>query len=142
MTVRAYIIAMILVAALVTSVCLADETLVGYWAFEEGEGDAVEDLSGAGNDGIVNGKTEWAAGKDGDALAFFKDGQGHVEIANSETLGVSDQITMSAWIKPSDIYIGDTWQDRNCIVAKVRAYYLDITDKGNLACYLYGVQPQ
>ena len=106
------------------------------------KGDVVADLSDAGNDGIINGQTEWTTGKNGSALAFFKDGQGHVEIANSETLGVSDQITMSAWIKPSDIYIGDTWQDRNCIVAKVRAYYLDITDKGNLACYLYGVQPQ
>ena len=57
MAVRAYIISMILVTALVASVCLADETLVGYWAFEEGEGDVVEDLSDAGNDGVVNGQT-------------------------------------------------------------------------------------
>jgi len=142
MTARTYVIVMILIAALMISVCLADETLVGYWAFEEGEGDVVEDLSDAGNDGVVNGQTEWMAGKNGDALAFFKDGQGHVEIVDSETLDISDQITMSAWIKPSEIYIGDVWQERNCVVAKKRAYYLDIMEAGNLACYLYGAQPQ
>jgi len=142
MIMRVYIIVMILITALMTSVCLPNETLVGYWAFEEGKGDVVEDLSDAGNDGIVNGQTEWTTGKNGNALAFFKDGQGYVEIADSETLDISDQITMSAWIKPSNIYIGDAWQERNCVVAKVRAFYLDITDKGNLACYLYGVQPQ
>ena len=29
--------------------------LVGYWSFEEGQGDTVYDLSGNGNDGIING---------------------------------------------------------------------------------------
>ncbi|MDB2362617.1 hypothetical protein N9V65_04125, partial [Flavobacteriales bacterium] len=31
--------------------------LVGYWNFEEGQGDTVFDLSGNGNDGIINGAT-------------------------------------------------------------------------------------
>ena len=31
--------------------------LVGYWNFEEGQGDTVYDLTGNGNDGIINGAT-------------------------------------------------------------------------------------
>ena len=34
-----------------------EEGLVGYWNFEEGQGDTVYDLSGNGNDGIINGTT-------------------------------------------------------------------------------------
>ena len=34
-----------------------EEGLVGYWNFEEGEGETVIDLSGNGNDGIINGAT-------------------------------------------------------------------------------------
>ena len=30
-----------------------EEGLVGYWNFEEGEGETVIDLSGNGNDGII-----------------------------------------------------------------------------------------
>jgi hypothetical protein len=115
---------------------------VGYWGFEEGEGGDAKDLSGSGNDGVIKGKTEWQQGKTGTALAFFKDGKGYVEIVDNETIDISEQITMSAWIKPSKIYIGGVWQERNCIVAKVRAYYFDISETGNLASYLYGVQPQ
>jgi hypothetical protein len=124
------------------SVCSADETLIGHWAFEEGNGADAKDLSDFGNDGVIKGETEWNQGKIGTALAFFKEGQGYVEIIDNETLDISEQITMSAWIKPTEIYIGDVWQERNCVVAKVRAYYLDISENGNLASYLYGVQPQ
>ena len=31
--------------------------LVGYWNFEEGEGNAAYDLAGSGDDGIINGAT-------------------------------------------------------------------------------------
>ena len=34
-----------------------EEGLVGYWNFEEGEGNTVYDLSGNGNDGTINGAT-------------------------------------------------------------------------------------
>ena len=139
---RRCIVTAVLIISLTVSVCSADEALVGYWAFEEGEGEDVKDLSGLGNDGIIMGQTEWKQGKLGTALAFFKDGQGYVEIVDNETLDIADQITMTAWIKPSDIYIGDDWTERNCIVAKKRAYYLDISETGNLAFYLYNVQPQ
>ena len=139
---KIYACVIIVIMTFVAGSCLADETLVGYWAFEEGQGDTVADLSDGGNDGVLKGQTEWTLGKNGSGLAFFKDGQGYVEVVSSDTLAISEQITISAWIKPSDIYIGDAWQERNCIAAKVRAYYLDISEQGKLASYLYGVQPQ
>ena len=40
----------------------ASAGLVAYWAFNEGSGDAVFDLSGNGNDGTINGAT-WGEGK-------------------------------------------------------------------------------
>lgn len=130
------------VMMLVAMVCSADETLVGHWAFEEGSGDSVEDLSDAGNDGAVMGDATWVAGKIGGGMEFSRAGQSYVEIVNSDTLGASEQITIAAWIKPSEIYIGAEWQQRNCIAAKVRAYYLDISEQGMLSAYLYNVQPQ
>ena len=34
-----------------------EDDLVGYWNFEEGEGNTAYDLSGNGNDGTINGAT-------------------------------------------------------------------------------------
>ena len=39
------------------SVGIEEEGLVGFWNFEEGEGETVYDISGNGNDGFVNGST-------------------------------------------------------------------------------------
>jgi len=127
---------------LITSVCFAEEGFVGYWGFEEGKGDSVRDLSGSENHGTIKGKSQWTQGKDGMALSFSKPDAVYVDIKDSKSIDISEGITMSAWIKPSKIYLGDDWMERNCVVAKKRAYYLDITEQGNLASYLYNVQPQ
>jgi hypothetical protein len=124
------------------ALCFAEEGLVGYWDFEERGGKEVKDLSGSGNDGAVKGKIKWDQGKSGLALALSKDGKGYIEIKDSESLDISDQITMTAWIKPTEIYVGNDWKERNCIAAKRRAYYMDISERGHLASYLYGPQPQ
>jgi hypothetical protein len=131
-----------LMMTLIAVVCYADDTLVGYWNFDEGNGIDVEDMSDAGNDGVVKGDVQWKQGKVVTAISLTKQGKGYVEVADSESLDISEQITISAWIKPGDIYIGGDWKERNCIAAKLRAYYLDIAETGNLAFYLYNVQPQ
>ena len=66
--------AMICAMVLVTSLCLADDTLVGYWAFEEGGGDTAEDSSDYGNDGLIQGQAHWQGGKVGNGLALVRDG--------------------------------------------------------------------
>lgn len=119
----------------------ADKGLVAYWSFD-GNGDQVKDGSRNGNNGKIIGSQKRVAGVKGKALEFDKKKKTHVEVADSKSLDIVDTITIEAWINPKSIYIGDDWKHRNCVLGKPTAYYLDITDQGNLASYLYGVQPQ
>lgn len=118
-----------------------EEDLIGYWSFDE-NGDVAKDVSGNGNDGEIIGSQKRAAGAKGQALEFDKSKQTYVEVVDSDSLDITDAITIEAWINPKSIYIGDDWKQRNCVLGKVRAYYFDINELGNLASYLYGVQPQ
>ncbi len=120
----------------------AEEGLVSYWTFDDGKGDKAKDSCKTGNEGIIKGKSQLVQGKTGTALLFIKQDAIYVEVNNNPSLNIKEQITMCAWIKPTSIYTGDDWKERNCVMAKRRAYYLDINEKGNLASYLYGVQPQ
>ncbi|HGE73219.1 TPA: LamG domain-containing protein [Candidatus Poribacteria bacterium] len=120
----------------------AEEGLVSYWTFDDGKGDKAKDSGKAGNEGVIKGKSQWVQGKTGTALSFVKQDAIYVEVKNNPSLNIKEQITMCAWIKPASIYTGEDWKERNCVMAKRRAYYLDINEKGNLASYLYGVQPQ
>ncbi|MBM3211716.1 hypothetical protein FJZ33_05835, partial [Candidatus Poribacteria bacterium] len=116
--------------------------MVLYLPFDEGNGSIVKDLSGYGNNGVTKGKVEWAQGIKGTALSFSKDWQGHVEVPDSNSLDVSQQITISAWIRPSKIYIGNDQLQMNDILVKFRSYYLTISEKGKLSLYLYGIKPE
>jgi len=74
----------------------ASADLVGYWNFDEGSGDVAVDSSGNGNDGTINGTPNWVAGQIGSALDF--DGSSNfVEIPHSESLSMTEQITIAAW---------------------------------------------
>ena len=67
--------------------------------FDEGEGRVGKDLSPFGNDGVLRG-TQWEEGKFGKALRF--DGvDDYVAIPHSESLDITDSITMAAWVKLS-----------------------------------------
>lgn len=80
---------------------------VGQWLFDEGSGDVVHDSSGNGNDGTFVGEPEWV--KDtpwGEGLSLEFDGAGayseYVEVEDAPSLNVTDEITVEAWIKPTD----------------------------------------
>ncbi len=62
----------------------AEKDLVGLWAFDEGTGNKVKDLSGNGNDGTISG-AKWVDGKFGKALEFHGDGD---QVAHVVTTGV------------------------------------------------------
>ena len=71
--------------------------LVAYWSFDEGTGNTVYDLSGNGNHGTIHGAT-WTQGKFGKALSF--DGvDDYVDCGNDESLNITDEITIEAWVK-------------------------------------------
>jgi len=70
-----------------------DKNLIGYWKFNEGEGNIAHDSSGYGNHGTIYG-ANWAS----PALSF--DGiDDYVNIGNNSNLQITSAITLEAWIK-------------------------------------------
>lgn len=79
-----------------------EEGLVLCFSFDQGETNAVRDLSGTGNNGVVNGNPKWAQGpgaKFGKAIEL--DGvSDYIEVADNDSLDVGDDdISMVLWIK-------------------------------------------
>jgi Concanavalin A-like lectin/glucanases superfamily len=71
---------------------------MSYFKFDENTGSATVDEMVAENDGALSGAT-WASGKSGSALSF--DGNDHVTVSDSNTLDLSNEITVSFWIYPT-----------------------------------------
>ncbi len=72
--------------------------LVAWWTLDDGSGDIAIDDSGNGHDGSLVGDTSWAPGITGGALKFDGDGD-YVDIGDAPALNITNQITVSAWIK-------------------------------------------
>ena len=70
--------------------------LVGYWSFDEGEGDTAYDYSGNWNDGSVDGAS-WTGGISDSALYF--DGEDTVDVPDDESLDLTNTITVCAWVQ-------------------------------------------
>jgi hypothetical protein len=76
---------------------IADPSLIGLWTLDEGAGTTVVDWSGHGNHGTFAGNPQWAAGKIASALQF--DGtDDYVEVPDSPSLDIADEITIAAWV--------------------------------------------
>ena len=87
-------------------------TTILYMPFEGGSNSTyTKDYSGYGNDGTVNGATfNRTGGKIGGAYEF--DGvDDYVEVPNSASLNITNEITIEAWIKPA------SFTDYDAIVA-------------------------
>jgi glucose/arabinose dehydrogenase/PKD repeat protein len=81
--------------------------LVAAYGFEESDGNVVKDLSGNGNDGFIEGAL-WTPGRYGTAL-LFNGIDAWVTISNSSSLGLSNGMTLEAWVKPATVDSG--WRD-------------------------------
>ena len=90
---------LLVIGLLTAQVALAglEESIVLYLPFDEGAGATAEDFSGNGNDGKIMGG-EWTDGKTGGGLAILEAGQ-YVEITHSESLNLSEAISITAWVK-------------------------------------------
>lgn len=119
-----------------------DDGLIGHWMLDDGAGDTATDHSGNGNDGTIEGQGTWMEGLVGGALDFAADAQTLVTIPDADALNPTESITLAAWVNPRSVYVGEVWQERNCVVAKARAYYLDFNGEGLVSSYIYGPQPQ
>ena len=112
MSTRVLLVAVVVLVCSVVAHGQDDPNLVGYWNFDDG---AVTDLSGYGNDGALMG---------GAAVSDFPDlvfgGSGYsldtnyqnrntdwAEIPHSESLNITHELTILAWIRPDDIENND-----------------------------------
>ena len=78
---------------------LRDNSMVGYWNMDEGNGSIAHDSSGSNNTGYINGTT-WVSGKFNDALAF----DGTSSYVNcGHIVPPSNAITVVAWLKSSSL---------------------------------------
>lgn len=70
---------------------------VGYWPFEEGEGETAADAVGD-NDGVLSDRVSWTEGKNGTALSFDN---GFVDLQTGvlDTLG---DYSVAAWVNLAD----------------------------------------
>ena len=103
-----------------------NEFLVAYWPFDEDGGNEVIDATENGSDGIVNG-ADWTEGQFEGALEF--DGvASNVMIPDTDALDVSEELTVSVWVKFIDLPAG-LWQN---VLRKEGSYVVEITGGGKI----------
>ena len=75
---------------------------VAHWSFDEGEGNIAHDGSGNDNDGTLENGPVWVAGISYSGLDF--DGEDdYVEVSDSDSLDIDEEITIGAWIKMNEM---------------------------------------
>lgn len=76
-----------------------DNSVVGWWRFDEGAGMIAADSSGLGNTGTLQNGPVWSTGINGQALQFDGMSSQHVTVSNSAVFNFgTDPFTLSAWI--------------------------------------------
>lgn len=117
--VKIWIICFLMCVFIVAS-CLAridPKTVAGYWLFDEGKGNTTADSSGNNNNGNIIGGFKWTDGKFGKCLEF--DGSSaYVVCANSESLDITKEITVVAWVKFKGLDYKNSSGRLNSIAAK------------------------
>jgi len=100
MSKAAMILVLVMALGLLSGVALGDDITVLYMPFEEAPVDGVvKDYSGYNNDGAILGEgLSWtASGKYGGAAEL--DGTTKIEIPHSDSLNMSEAITVEIWLK-------------------------------------------
>ena len=82
--------------------------LVAAYAFNEGSGTTVQDLSGNGNNGSLGNAVWTTSGKFGGALSF-NGTSAFVAVPDRASLHLTTGVTLEAWVNPS--IVNGTWRD-------------------------------
>ncbi|MYB65216.1 LamG domain-containing protein [Candidatus Poribacteria bacterium] len=82
------------------SEAVKDSDIVLYLTFDEGSGDTAKDHSNHNNDGMLH-NVNWAEGKYGNSVEFSGVAGGWVEVPDSPSLDITEQITLMAWVYPT-----------------------------------------
>jgi len=119
---------------------VADETLVLYLSFDEGIGKDIKDQSMYENDARIIANSEWVGGQSGGAVAVSGEAEDCVVIQNSESLQITGEITLMAWIKSAGWEgAGDQWIDKNCHDGDDRASYgMGVFENGTQTLFFLG----
>ena len=90
-----------------TFVVASPTGLVGYWKFDEGEGDIAYDASGYGNDGTLMNEPTWVDGLPLLNKALQFDGiDDYVAVPDASSLDMTGPFTIMAWIRPDALPAG------------------------------------
>jgi len=116
-----------------------NRSLRGYWMFNESN-TAINstDYSTYNNKGYLGSgpnKTISTNGARGAAWGF--NGSSYIEINDSSSLDITDNITIEAWVMSTDWTLPLTTHD---VVRKDQAYLLNISSNGNVGFGLYNTQ--
>ncbi|MFH1883550.1 MAG: LamG domain-containing protein, partial [Planctomycetota bacterium] len=95
-----FLISFVLVLGLVSSVSAG---LVAHWQFDDGAGTTAVDSSGNGHDGTLLGDPEWVEGHGGGGALSFDGSDGLVDVGHDESLSITDELTITVWVKVSDL---------------------------------------
>jgi hypothetical protein len=83
-----------------SSAAIYDGRPIAAYSFDEGEGEALTDVTGNGHDGAIEG-ADWTKGKFGSALEFDAESEDLVTVPGTENLQL-EEFTVEAWVRPSD----------------------------------------
>lgn len=98
------LITILMIGLAFSTVCLAKapDGLIFFLAFDDGNGDKVKDLSGFGNNGTINGKSDWINGKYKGGFHF--DGKTNIAVENKEPLtSITHPMSVAAWVNPDGL---------------------------------------
>ena len=85
----------------------ADDGLVAHYTFEEGPSKQVNDWSGNGNYGKIEGDVAYVALGEGKGYALrFNSGEAYVDCGNTPSLDLTDAVTLAVWFYPETSIVG------------------------------------
>ncbi len=94
-------------ACVLCSPARAEEGLVAHYTFEEGPSKQVNDWSGNGNYGKIEGDVAYVALGEGKGYALrFNSGEAYVDCGNTPSLDLTDAVTLAVWFYPETSIVG------------------------------------
>ena len=88
------------------SEAVREDELALYLSFDEAKGDTAKDQSKHGNDGTIH-KGKRVKGKIGQGIELTGEAGGWVEVSDSPSLDITDEITLMCWVYPTEFT--DEW---------------------------------
>ncbi|MBT9133186.1 MAG: hypothetical protein DDT33_01722 [Firmicutes bacterium] len=73
--------------------------VVGFWKFDEGDGDRAYDSTRNKNHGDIVNDADWTTGREGFALSFDDGDEQHVIVPSSLSLNLAHEITLDHWFQ-------------------------------------------